>query len=154
MVFVRKRCGGNFGRLVLVDSSPKLIFGTLRYSSTLTTNQLCRHEFETSKVKIMVTTRCGDYITIGMSVIPSSGSYVGSMRKRIMNKTRLFSSGLSIRRTSRKDPSILCFASHLLMTACQSSLRQFTCMCFALGDCSVFLTGDHIDGDRSERRRP
>ena len=63
MAFVRKRCGGKFGRSVLVDSSPKLIFGTLRYSSTLTTNQLCRHEFETSKVKIMVTTRRGDYIT-------------------------------------------------------------------------------------------
>ena len=32
----------------------------------------------------------------------------------------------------------------------QSSLRQFACMCFALGDCSLFLTGDHVDGDRSE----
>ena len=47
---------------VSADSLPKLI-GTLRYSSTLTTNQLCQHEFETSKVKIMVSTRCGDYST-------------------------------------------------------------------------------------------
>jgi hypothetical protein len=31
MAFVRKRCGGKFGWLVLVDSSPKLIFGTSRY---------------------------------------------------------------------------------------------------------------------------
>ena len=31
MAFVRKRCGGKFGRSVLVDSSPKLIFGTSRY---------------------------------------------------------------------------------------------------------------------------
>jgi hypothetical protein len=46
-----------------VDSLPKLIFGTLRYSSTLTTNQLCQHKFETSKVKIMVSTRRGDYST-------------------------------------------------------------------------------------------
>ena len=46
-----------------VDSLPKLIFGTLRYSSIPTTNQLCRHKFETSKVKIMVTTRRGNYIT-------------------------------------------------------------------------------------------
>jgi hypothetical protein len=36
---------------------------------------------------------------------------------------------------------MLCFASHLSMTAWQLSLRQFTCMCFAFGDCSVFLTG-------------
>jgi hypothetical protein len=41
----------------------------------------------------------------------------------------------------RMDPRILCFASHLSMTAWQSSLRQFTCMCFALGECSVFVTG-------------
>ena len=27
MAFVRKRCGGKFGWSVLVDSSPKLIFG-------------------------------------------------------------------------------------------------------------------------------
>ncbi len=47
--FVRKRCGGKFGQSVLVDSLPKLIFGPLRYSSILTTNLLCRHEFETSK---------------------------------------------------------------------------------------------------------
>ena len=38
MAFVRKRCGGKFGWSVLVDSSPKLIFGTLRYCSTVTTN--------------------------------------------------------------------------------------------------------------------
>ena len=31
MAFVRKRCCGKFGWSVLVDSSPKLIFGTLRY---------------------------------------------------------------------------------------------------------------------------
>ena len=93
-------------------------------------------------------------LPIGTSVIPSSGTYVGSMRKRSMNKTRLFSSGLSIRHTSRKDPRLLGFASHLSMTACQSSLRQFACMCFALRDCSLFLTGDHVDGDRSGRRRP
>jgi hypothetical protein len=44
--FVQKCCGGKFGWSVLVDSSPKLIFGTLRlrYSKTLTTNQLCRHD--------------------------------------------------------------------------------------------------------------
>jgi hypothetical protein len=29
MAFVRKRCGGKFGWSVLVDSLPKLIFGTL-----------------------------------------------------------------------------------------------------------------------------
>jgi hypothetical protein len=29
MAFVRKRCGGKFGWSVLVDSSPKFIFGTL-----------------------------------------------------------------------------------------------------------------------------
>ena len=45
-----------------VNSLPKLIFGTLRYSSSLTTNQLCWHEFETSKVKIMVSMRRSDYI--------------------------------------------------------------------------------------------
>ena len=63
MAFVRKRSGGNFGWSVLIDSLPKLIFGTLRYSSTLTTSKLCRHKFETSKVKIMVSTRHGDYST-------------------------------------------------------------------------------------------
>ena len=31
MAFVRKRCGGKFGWSVLVDSLPKLIFGTSRY---------------------------------------------------------------------------------------------------------------------------
>ncbi len=31
MALVRKRCGGKFGWLVLVDSLPKLIFGTSRY---------------------------------------------------------------------------------------------------------------------------
>jgi hypothetical protein len=31
MAFVRKCCGGKFGWLVLVDSSPKLILGTSRY---------------------------------------------------------------------------------------------------------------------------
>ena len=66
----------------------------------------------------------------------------------------IFSSGLNIHHTSRKDPRLLLFASHLSMTAWQSSLRQFTRMCFALMDCSLFLTGDHIDDDRSERRRP
>ena len=86
-------------------------------------------------------------LPIEMSAILSSGTYVGSMRKRSMNKTRLFSSGLNIRRTSRKDPRLLGFASHLLMTAWQSSLRQFACICFALGDCSLFLTGNQIDGD-------
>ena len=35
MAFVRKRCGGKFGWLVLVDSSPKLIFSTLRYVKVL-----------------------------------------------------------------------------------------------------------------------
>jgi hypothetical protein len=44
MAFVRKRCGGKFSWSILADSSPKLIFGTLRYSKTLTTNQLCRHD--------------------------------------------------------------------------------------------------------------
>jgi len=63
MAYVRKRCGGKFGQSVLVDYSPKLIFGTLRYSYTLTTNQLCQHEFETSKVKIMVTTRRGPLVS-------------------------------------------------------------------------------------------
>ena len=92
-------------------------------------------------------------LPIGTSVIPSSGTSVGSMQKRSMNKTRLFSSGLSICHTSRKDPRLLGFASHLSMMACQSSLRQFACMCFALGDCSLFLTGDHVDGNRSGRRR-
>jgi len=46
MAFVRKCCGGKFGRSVLVDSLPKLIFGTSRYVSTLKPsqlNQLCRH---------------------------------------------------------------------------------------------------------------
>jgi hypothetical protein len=38
MAFVRKRCGGKFGWSVLVDSLPKLIFSTLRYCSTITTN--------------------------------------------------------------------------------------------------------------------
>ncbi len=65
MAFVRKFCGGKFGWSVLVDSLPKLIVGTLRYSSTLTTSQLCWHEFETSKVKIMVSMRHGDYKTVG-----------------------------------------------------------------------------------------
>jgi hypothetical protein len=31
MAFVRKRCGGKFGWSVLVDSLPKLIFGTSMY---------------------------------------------------------------------------------------------------------------------------
>ena len=92
-------------------------------------------------------------LPIGTSVIPSSGTSVGSMQKRSMNKTRLFSSGLSICHTSRKDPRLLCFTPHLSMTTWQSSLRQFACMCFALGDCSLFLTGDHVDGNRSGRRR-
>jgi hypothetical protein len=35
MAFVRKRCGGKFGQSVLVDSSPKLIFGTSRYVKVL-----------------------------------------------------------------------------------------------------------------------
>jgi len=35
MAFVRKHCGGKFGRSVLVDSSPKLIFGTSRYVKVL-----------------------------------------------------------------------------------------------------------------------
>ena len=35
MAFVRKRCGGKFGRSVLVDSLPKLIFGTSRYEKVL-----------------------------------------------------------------------------------------------------------------------
>jgi hypothetical protein len=35
MAFVRKRCGGKFEWSVLVDSSPKLIFGTLRYLKVL-----------------------------------------------------------------------------------------------------------------------
>jgi len=56
MAFVRKRCGGKFGWSVLVDSSPKLIFGTLRYSKTLTTTSCVG----TTKVKI-VSTRRSDY---------------------------------------------------------------------------------------------
>ena len=35
MAFVRKRCGGKFGRSVLVDSSPNLIFGTSRFVKVL-----------------------------------------------------------------------------------------------------------------------
>ena len=35
MSFVGKCCGGKFGRSVLVDSSPKLIFGTSRYVKVL-----------------------------------------------------------------------------------------------------------------------
>jgi len=35
MAFVRKHCGGKFGSSLLVDSSPKLIFGTLRYVKVL-----------------------------------------------------------------------------------------------------------------------
>ena len=35
MAFVRKRCGGKFGQSVLVNSSPKLIFGTSRYVKVL-----------------------------------------------------------------------------------------------------------------------
>ena len=61
MAFVRKPCGGKFGWSVLADSLPKLIFGTLRYSSTLTSSQLCWHKFETLKKKIMVSMRRGDY---------------------------------------------------------------------------------------------
>ncbi len=38
MAFVRKRCGGKFCWSVLVVSLPKLIFGALRYCSTVTTN--------------------------------------------------------------------------------------------------------------------
>jgi len=38
MAFVRKCCGGKFGWSVLVNSSPKLIFVTLGYCSTITTN--------------------------------------------------------------------------------------------------------------------
>jgi hypothetical protein len=38
IAFVRKHCGGKFGWSVLVNSSPKLILGTLRYCSTVTTN--------------------------------------------------------------------------------------------------------------------
>jgi len=48
IAFVRKRCGGKFGRSVLVDSLPKLIFGTSKYVkvlwSTVTTNMLCWHD--------------------------------------------------------------------------------------------------------------
>ncbi len=35
MAFVRKCCGGKFGWSVLVDSSPKLIFGTLEVCKVL-----------------------------------------------------------------------------------------------------------------------
>jgi hypothetical protein len=56
-------------------------------------------------------------LPIGTSVIPLSGTSVGSMQKRSMNKTRLFLSGLSIRHTSRKDSRLLGFTSHLSMTA-------------------------------------
>jgi hypothetical protein len=35
MAFVRKRCGGKYSQSVLVDSSPKLIFGTSRYVKVL-----------------------------------------------------------------------------------------------------------------------
>ena len=58
MAFVRKRCGGKFGWSVLVKSSPKLIFGTLRYCKTLTTTSCV----DTTKVKI-VSTRRSDYST-------------------------------------------------------------------------------------------
>jgi hypothetical protein len=58
MAFVRKRCAGKFGWSVLVNSSPKLIFGTLRYSKTLTTTSCV----STTKVKIM-STRRSDYST-------------------------------------------------------------------------------------------
>ena len=45
IAFVRKRCGGKFGWSVLVDSSPKLIFGTLRYCNTVTTNLVVNLKF-------------------------------------------------------------------------------------------------------------
>jgi hypothetical protein len=63
MAFVRKRCGGKFGRSVLVDSSPKLIFGTWgmqKYSRVPSQLTCC---VGTTKVKIMVSTRRGDYST-------------------------------------------------------------------------------------------
>jgi hypothetical protein len=41
-------------------------------------------------------------LPIGTSVIPSSGTYVCSMQKRSMNKTRLFLSDLSIRHTQER----------------------------------------------------
>ncbi len=58
MAFFRKCCGGKFGWSVLGDSSPKLIFGTLRYSKTLTTTSCVG----TTNVKI-VSTRCSGYST-------------------------------------------------------------------------------------------
>jgi len=63
MAFVRKCCGGKFGWSVLVDSSPKLIFGTSRYVkySRIPSQLTCC--VGTTKVKIMVSTRRGDYST-------------------------------------------------------------------------------------------
>ena len=40
MAFVRKHCGGKYGRSVLVDSSPKLIFGTMRYGIARTLSKM------------------------------------------------------------------------------------------------------------------
>jgi len=60
MVFVRKRCGRKFGWSVLVDSSPILIFGTLSYSRVPSQLTSC---VGTTKVKIMVSTKRGDYST-------------------------------------------------------------------------------------------
>ena len=65
MAFVQKRCGGKFGWSVLVDSSPKLIFDTSRYvkvSYSRVPSQLTSCVGMT-KVKIMVSTRRGDYST-------------------------------------------------------------------------------------------
>jgi len=54
MAFVRKRCCGKFGWSVLVDSSPKLIFGTLRYVKYSRVPSQLTSCVGTTKVKIMV----------------------------------------------------------------------------------------------------
>jgi len=63
MVFVRKRCGGKFGWSVLVDSSPKLIFGTSRYVKYSRVPSQLTCCVGTTKVKIMVSTRRSGYST-------------------------------------------------------------------------------------------
>ena len=61
MAFVRKHCGGKFGWLVLVDSLQKLIFGTSRYVKYSRVPSQLTCCVGMTKVKIMVSTRCGNY---------------------------------------------------------------------------------------------
>ena len=61
MAFVRKHCCGKFGRSVLVDSSPKLIFGTSRYIQYSRVPSQLTCCVGTMKVKIMGSTRRGNY---------------------------------------------------------------------------------------------